>query len=55
MAFSFLRFEKMKSISVVVKSMSSLEIAELTGKDITPAMAAEVVKRHLGEISKVQL
>lgn len=30
-------------------------LAELTGKDITPAMAAEVVKRHLGEISKVQL
>jgi lipoyl(octanoyl) transferase len=30
-------------------------LAELTGKDITPAEAAEVVKRHLGEISKVQL
>jgi lipoyl(octanoyl) transferase len=30
-------------------------LAELTGKDITPAAAAEVVKRHLGEISKVQL
>lgn len=30
-------------------------LAELTGKEITPAEAAEVVKRHLGEISKVQL
>ncbi|MEY2737331.1 MAG: hypothetical protein RL683_449 [Actinomycetota bacterium] len=30
-------------------------LAELTGKDITPAEAADVVKRHLGEISKVQL
>lgn len=30
-------------------------LAELTGKDIAPAEAAEVVKRHLGEISKVQL
>ena len=30
-------------------------LTELLGREITPAMAAEVVRRHLGEIGKVQL
>ena len=30
-------------------------LTELLGKEITPTMAAEVVKRHLGEIGKVTL
>ncbi|MEY4275574.1 MAG: hypothetical protein RIS26_37 [Actinomycetota bacterium] len=30
-------------------------LTELLGREITPAMAAEVIRRHLGEIGKVQL
>jgi lipoyl(octanoyl) transferase len=30
-------------------------LSELLGKEITPKMAAEVIKRHLREIGKVQL
>lgn len=30
-------------------------LTELLGREITPAMAAEVIKRHLGEISKVEI
>lgn len=30
-------------------------LTELLGREITPAMAAEVIRRRLGEISKVQL
>ena len=30
-------------------------LSELLGLEITPAMAAEVIKRHLGEIGKVEL
>lgn len=30
-------------------------LSELLGREITPAMAAEVIKRHLGEIGKVKL
>ncbi|MEN9992761.1 MAG: hypothetical protein RLY83_331, partial [Actinomycetota bacterium] len=29
-------------------------LTELLGREITPAMAAEVIKRHLGEIEKVK-
>ena len=42
-------------IACGIADAKTTTLAELTGKDITPAEAAEVVKRHLGEISKVQL
>lgn len=50
---SLLPYETIIACGIADAKTSTL--AELTGKDITPAMAAEVVKRHLGEISKVQL
>ncbi len=33
-----------------IRDAKTTTLQQLTGKDITPAMAAEVVKRHLGEI-----
>lgn len=33
-----------------IRDAKTTTLQHLTGKDITPAMAAEVVKRHLGEI-----
>lgn len=46
-------YETIIACGIVDAKTSTL--AELTGENITPAMAAEVVKLHLGEISKVQL
>ena len=42
-------------IACGIKDAATSNLAELTGKDITTAMAAEVVMRHLKEISKVEL
>ena len=42
-------------IACGIKDAATSTLAELTGKDITTAMAAEVVMRHLKEISKVEL
>ena len=33
-----------------IRDAKTTTLQQLTGKDITPAMAAEVVKKHLGEI-----
>ena len=33
-----------------IRDAKTTTLKELTGQDITPAMAAEVVKKHLGEI-----
>jgi lipoyl(octanoyl) transferase len=42
-------------IACGIKDAATSTLSELTGKDITPQMAAEIVMRHLKEISKVQL
>lgn len=42
-------------IACGIKDASTSTLSELTGKDITTAMAAEAVMRHLKEISKVEL
>jgi len=42
-------------IACGIKDAATSTLSELTGKDITTAMAAEVVMRHLKEISKVEL
>jgi lipoyl(octanoyl) transferase len=42
-------------IACGIKDAATSTLSELTGQDITTAMAAEVVMRHLKEISKVQL
>jgi lipoyl(octanoyl) transferase len=42
-------------IACGIKDAATSTLAELTGKEITTAMAAEVVMRHLKEISKVEL
>ncbi|MFM5967858.1 MAG: lipoyl(octanoyl) transferase LipB [Micrococcales bacterium] len=38
-----------------IRDAATSTISLMTGKEVTPAMAAEVVKRHLGEIGKVKL
>ncbi|MFM5968638.1 MAG: lipoyl(octanoyl) transferase LipB [Micrococcales bacterium] len=38
-----------------IRDAATSTISLMTGKEVTPAMAAEVVKRHLGEIGKVNL
>lgn len=38
-----------------IRDAATSTITAMTGKEVTPAMAAEVIKRHLGEISKVRL
>jgi lipoyl(octanoyl) transferase len=38
-----------------IRDAATSTISAMTGKEVTPAMAAEVIKRHLGEISKVRL
>lgn len=40
-------------IACGIKDAKTSTLTELLGKEITPAMAAEVVQRHLGEIGKV--
>jgi lipoyl(octanoyl) transferase len=42
-------------IACGIKDAATSTLAELTGKEITTAMAAEGVMRHLKEISKVEL
>jgi lipoyl(octanoyl) transferase len=42
-------------IACGIKDAATTTLSELTGKNITTAMATEVVMRHLKEISKVQL
>ena len=42
-------------IACGIKDAATSTLSELTGKDITTAMAAEAVMRHLKEISKVEL
>ncbi len=42
-------------IACGIKDAATSTLSELTGKNITTAMAAEVVMRHLKEISKVEL
>ena len=38
-----------------IRDAATSTISIMTGKEVTPAMAAEVVMRHLGEIGKVNL
>ncbi|MEY4296479.1 MAG: hypothetical protein RL016_325 [Actinomycetota bacterium] len=38
-----------------IRDAATSTISLMTGKEVTPAMAAEVVMRHLGEIGKVNL
>ena len=38
-----------------IRDAATSTISLLTGREVTPAMAAEVVQRHLGEIGKVNL
>lgn len=38
-----------------IRDAATSTISLMTGKEVTPAMAAEVVMRHLGEIGKVKL
>lgn len=38
-----------------IRDAATSTISLLTGREVTPAMAAEVVQRHLGEIGKVSL
>lgn len=38
-----------------IRDAATSTISLLTGREVTPAMAAEVVQRHLGEIGKVTL
>lgn len=40
-------------IACGIKDAKTSTLTELLGKQVTPAMAAEVVQRHLGEIGKV--
>ena len=42
-------------IACGIKDAATSTLSELTGRDITTAMAAEAVMRHLKEISKVEL
>ena len=42
-------------IACGIKDAATSTLSQLTGKDITTAMAAEAVMRHLKEISKVEL
>jgi lipoyl(octanoyl) transferase len=42
-------------IACGIRDAKTSTISELTGKRVTPAMAAEVIKKHLNEIGKVQL
>jgi lipoyl(octanoyl) transferase len=42
-------------IACGIKDAATSTLSELTGNDITTAMAAEAVMRHLQEISKVEL
>ena len=42
-------------IACGIKDAATSTLSELTGKDITTAMAAQAVMRHLKEISKVEL
>lgn len=39
-------------IACGIRDAKTSTISELIGKEVTPAMAAEVVKRHLGEIER---
>lgn len=38
-----------------IRDAKTSTISELTGKTVTPAMAAEVIKKHLKQIGKVEL
>jgi lipoyl(octanoyl) transferase len=40
-------------IACGIKDAKTSTVTELLGREITPAMAAEVIQRHLGEIGKV--
>lgn len=42
-------------IACGIRDAKTSTISALTGKTVTPAMAAEVIKRHLNQIGKVQL
>jgi len=42
-------------IACGIRDAKTSTISALTGKRVTPAMAAEVIKKHLNEIGKVQL
>jgi lipoyl(octanoyl) transferase len=42
-------------IACGIRDAKTSTISELTGQRVTPAMAAEVIKKHLNEIGKVQL
>jgi lipoyl(octanoyl) transferase len=39
-------------IACGIRDAKTSTISKLIGKEVTPAMAAEVVKRHLGEIER---
>jgi lipoyl(octanoyl) transferase len=41
-------------IACGIRDAKNSTISELTGKEVTPAMAAEVVRRHLDQIGKVE-
>ncbi|MEY4743053.1 MAG: hypothetical protein RIR34_392, partial [Actinomycetota bacterium] len=42
-------------IACGIKDAGTSTLSELLGKEITPAMAAEQVQKHLNQITKVQL
>ena len=42
-------------IACGIKDAGTSTLSELLGKEITPAMAAELVQKHLNQITKVQL
>jgi lipoyl(octanoyl) transferase len=42
-------------IACGIADAKNSSLSELLGREITPAMASEVIKRHLGEIGKVNL
>jgi lipoyl(octanoyl) transferase len=41
-------------IACGIRDAKNSTISELTGKEVTPAMAAEVVRKHLHQIGKVE-
>jgi lipoyl(octanoyl) transferase len=42
-------------IACGIRDAKTSTISALTGQRVTPAMAAEVIKKHLNQIGKVQL
>jgi lipoyl(octanoyl) transferase len=42
-------------IACGIRDAKTSTISELLGEEVTPAMAAEVIKKHLNQIGKVSL